>query len=208
MYGWFDMDRLNGKSVRGAVVALLTNTANQHRAIATAIERMIESRPDDLMTQRVTQTLWFDGNAGAAVNFYLSVFKDAGKDPNVAQYRDILPGARSAVSGVKFAIEGQQFIAFDRDSQVKEGTANLLTLNCDTQEEIDYYWEKLSTGGEKLRSGWLKDRFGVLWHVVPSDLPLLIGGKDPSMKTQKVIDAMQKMGKLDAAALRQACWQD
>lgn len=202
--GYFDFDRLKGKSVREAVVAVLTNTSRQHRGIATAIEQIIESRPNDLLAHRVTQTLWVRGDPGEAVRFYLSVFKDAYKDPNVAQHTEVLPGTDEPVTGVKFVIEGQAFVALRARREDDFGGGNALTLNCDTQEELDYYWEKLSAGGEKFRAGWIKDKFGLRWRIVPHDLDMMLGGKDRSVNKQRVIDVMLKMEKLDSGALFRA----
>ncbi len=200
--GYFDLESLKGKSVRECVVALLNHAANEQRRFATAVGAMIESRAVNSLTQRVTQVLWFDNNAEEVANFYLSIFKDSRKDPNVDRYRDVVPELGN-VAGVKLWIEGQDILVLNGGPKFKRTQMNIMTLNCDLQEEIDYYWEKLSAGGERSRGGWVKDKFGVWWHVVPTDLAQTLSTKDAA-KAERVMKAMMQMDKIDSAALWRA----
>jgi len=197
--GYFDLESLNGKSVRESVVALLNHTATEQQKFATAVKAMIESRASTALTQKITQVVWFDNNAEEAAKFYLSIFKHSSRDPNVDHYTEVDRDSKVTFKGVRLWIDGQDIVLLNRGSKFKATAATALTLNCDLQEEIDTYWEKLSAGGEKSRGGWLKDKFGVWWHVVPTDLALLLGGKYG--RPERVIEAMSKMEKIDSAAL-------
>lgn len=203
--GDFDLDSLNGKAVRESVVALLNHIATEQQKFATAVKSMIESRASDAITQIITQPVWVD-NAEEAAKFYLSVFKHARKDPNIDRYIDVSADPKARFAGVRLWIDGQDIVFLNRGSKSKTVEASALTLNCDLQEQIDYYWDKLSTGGEKSRAGWLKDKFGVWWHVVPTDLAHLLGGKYGS--SERVLEALSKMQKIDSAALWRAAHFD
>lgn len=145
--------------------------------------------------QKITPFLWFDGNAKEAVNFYTSVFKNGGKVSAM--------GAEGNEMGFTFELFGQEYIAFNGGPMFHFTPAISMFLNCDTQDEIDYYWEKLSEGGEKSRCGWLKDKFGLSWQIVPPILGKLLNDPDP-VKSQKVMQAMMKMDKLDIKGLQDA----
>lgn len=178
-----DLESLKGKGVRESVVALLDHTANENRRFATAVGAMIESRAGAAATQKVTQVLWFDNNAEEAAKFYVSILKDARRQSKLPQYRDFVPG-KGNVGGVKFWIEGQEFIALNGGPEFKPTKATVLALNCDTQEEIDYYWEKLSPGGEKSRGGWIRDKFGVSWHILPTGFAQMLEAKIPPRRSE------------------------
>lgn len=190
------------KSVRESVVALLNHTATEQQKFATAVKAMIESRASSVLTQRITQVVWLDNNAEEAAKFYLSIFKGSRKDPNIDRYADVGRDPKATFAGVRLWIEGQDIVLLNGGSKFKPTEATALTLNCDLQEEIDYYWEKLSAGGQKSKSGWVKDKFGVWWHIIPADLPRLLGGKYGD--SERVMNAMLKMDKIDSAALQRA----
>jgi predicted 3-demethylubiquinone-9 3-methyltransferase (glyoxalase superfamily) len=200
--GYFDLESLKGKSVRESVVALLSHTASEQQKFATAVKAMIESRASNALTQKITQRVWLDRNAEEAAKFYLSIFKDSSKDPNINHYVEVSPDSKTTLTGVRLWIDGQDIVLLNGESKFKPTDATAVTLNCDLQEEIDYYWDKLSAGGQKSRAGWVKDKFGVWWHVVPTDLPELLGGKYGS--AERVMQALLKMEKIDSAALWRA----
>ncbi len=152
--------------------------------------------------QKITPFLWFDGNAEEAVNFYLSVFKHS-KIVSVTRYGEAGPGPKGTVMAATFQLEGQEFHAINGGPQFKFTEAISFVVSCETQPEIDELWEKLSAGGEKGRCGWLKDKFGLSWQVVPPVLIELLQDKDAE-KANRVMMAMLQMDKLDIAALRQA----
>ena len=151
-------------------------------------------------TQKITTFLWFDKNAEEAVNFYVSVFKNA-KVLQTVPYGDTGPGPKGSVMTIDFELDGQKFMALNGGPDFKFTEAISLMVNCETQEEIDYYWEKLSEGGQKVECGWLKDKFGLSWQVGPSILPELFNEPD---KANRVMAAVMKMKKLDIAELKRA----
>jgi predicted 3-demethylubiquinone-9 3-methyltransferase (glyoxalase superfamily) len=152
--------------------------------------------------QKISPLLWFDNNAEEAVNFYLSIFKNS-KVLSVVRYGDAGPGPKGTVMTVKFQIEGQEFVALNGGPKFKFTEATAFIVNCETQEEVDYFWEKLSAGGEKSRCGWLYDKFGLPWNIVPTVLPEMLGDKDAE-KSQRVMQAMLQMDKIDIATLERA----
>jgi predicted 3-demethylubiquinone-9 3-methyltransferase (glyoxalase superfamily) len=117
--------------------------------------------------QKITPFLWFDGNAEEAVNFYVSVFKNS-KVCRVSRYADAGPGPKGTVMSATFQLDGQEFFALNGGPQFKFTPAISFFVNCETQDEVDDLWDKLSVGGEKQRCGWLKDRYGVSWQIIPS----------------------------------------
>ena len=153
-------------------------------------------------TQKITTFLWFDNNAEEAVNFYTSIFKNS-KILNTARYGDAGPGPKGSVMTIAFALDGQEFTALNGGPHFKFTEAISLVVHCQTQEEVDYFWEKLSEGGQKVECGWLKDKFGLSWQIVPDVLLELIQDSD-SQKTQRVMKAMMQMKKLDIKGLKQA----
>jgi predicted 3-demethylubiquinone-9 3-methyltransferase (glyoxalase superfamily) len=156
--------------------------------------------------QTITPFLWFDNQAEEAARFYTGIFKNS-KIGTVARYGDAganISGQRKGtVMTVDFRLDGQEFIALNGGSLFKFTEAISFVVNCQRQKEVDYYWEKLSKGGKKGRCGWLKDKFGVSWQVVPTGIGQLFGGRDPK-KSERAMQAMLKMSKLDVAALKKA----
>jgi predicted 3-demethylubiquinone-9 3-methyltransferase (glyoxalase superfamily) len=152
--------------------------------------------------QKITPFLWFDDNAEEAANFYVSVFKNS-KILNVARYNDAGPGPKGSVMTVEFELNGVEFVALNAGPRFKFTEAISFVVNCETQEEVDYYWEKLSEGGEKSRCGWLKDKFGLSWQVTPTILGKLMADKDPE-KAKRVMETMLQMDKLNIEPLQRA----
>jgi predicted 3-demethylubiquinone-9 3-methyltransferase (glyoxalase superfamily) len=152
--------------------------------------------------QSITPFLWFNDNAEEAAKFYLSVFKD-GKIGKVARYGEAGPGPAGSVMTIEFELRGQHFIGLNGGPHFKFTEAVSFAVSCETQQEIDDYWEKLSAGGSKSQCGWLKDKFGLSWQIVPSILGELATAKD-AKKTQNMMKSMMTMTKLDIAQLKKA----
>ena len=152
--------------------------------------------------QKITTFLTFDNQAEEAVNLYVSVFKNS-KILNVSRYGEGAPVPAGTVMSVSFMLEGQEFMALNGGPHFTFSDGISLFVSCETQDEVDELWEKLSAGGEKGPCGWLKDRFGVSWQIIPTALGQMLGDKDPQ-KSQRAMQAMLKMTKIDIAALRQA----
>jgi len=145
--------------------------------------------------------LWFDNNAEEAMNFYTSIFKNS-RIVSVSRYGDEA-GQVGTVMTATFVLNGQEFMALNGGPHFKFTEAISFFVHCETQEEVDELWEKLSAGGEKGQCGWLKDKFGVSWQIVPTALGELLGDKDPE-KSKRVMEAMLQMHKIDIAKLKQA----
>jgi predicted 3-demethylubiquinone-9 3-methyltransferase (glyoxalase superfamily) len=153
--------------------------------------------------QKITPFLWFDGNAEEAVHFYVSIFKNS-KILKIARYQDAGPGPAGSVMIVNFQIEGHEFIALNGGKHFKFTEAISFSIDCRTQDEVDHFWSKLTAdGGQESQCGWLKDKFGLSWQVVPAILGKMMADKDPR-KSQRVMQAMLKMKKIDIAALQRA----
>ena len=152
--------------------------------------------------QKITPFLWFNDNAEEALNYYISIFKDS-KIINASYYGDAGPGPKGTLMTATFQLEGQQFMALNGGPLFKFTEAISLFVNCKTQGEVDDLWERLSAGGEKSRCGWLKDKFGLWWQIIPSALGELMGDKDP-VKARRVMEAMLKMDKIDIKKLKDA----
>jgi predicted 3-demethylubiquinone-9 3-methyltransferase (glyoxalase superfamily) len=156
--------------------------------------------------QTITPFLWFDHQAEEAVNFYASIFKRS-KTGSIARYDEEAAKASGrpvgSVMTVAFELDGQEFIALNGGPLFKFTEAISFVVNCETQEEVDHYWEKLSGGGQQVQCGWLKDRFGVSWQVVPRILSEMLQDRDRE-KSKRVMAAMLKMKKIDVEALRTA----
>ena len=156
--------------------------------------------------QKITPFLWFDNQAEEAVKFYTSIFKNS-KIKSVTRYGE--EGAKAAerpkgtVMTVVFELEGQEFIALNGGPVFTFSPAISFVVNCETQEELDNLWEKLSEGGEKEQCGWLKDKYGVSWQIVPTVLGEMLEDKDPK-KSEKVMEALLQMTKIDIKILEQA----
>ena len=152
--------------------------------------------------QKVTTFLWFDNNAEEAVNFYVSVFKNA-KILSTVRYGEVGPKPKGAVMIIDFELDGQRLTALNAGPEFKFNEAISLVVHCQDQKEVDYYWEKLLEGGKPSQCGWLKDKFGLSWQIVPTELPKLLQNKDPE-KSKRVMGAMMKMVKIDIEVLRNA----
>jgi len=152
--------------------------------------------------QKITPFLWYDADAEEAVDRYISVFMNS-RVIKIARYGDAGPGPKGSVMTIAFQLEGQDFIALNGGPIFKFNEAISLSVNCQSQEEVDELWEKLSAGGEPGHCGWLKDKFGLSWQIIPSVLIELLQDEDGE-KSQRVMQAMLQMRKLDIAALRRA----
>jgi predicted 3-demethylubiquinone-9 3-methyltransferase (glyoxalase superfamily) len=151
---------------------------------------------------KITPFLWFDDQAEEAVNLYTSIFKNS-KIKEVSRYGEAGPGPAGSVMVVRFELDGQEFSALNGGPEFKFTEAVSFVVNCETQAEVDMYWEKLSAGGEESQCGWLKDKFGLSWQVVPTALSELASDPDPA-KSQRVIQAMLQMRKIVIADLQRA----
>lgn len=152
--------------------------------------------------QKITPFLWFDNNAEEALKLYTSIFKNS-KVTDVTRYGDAGPGPKGQVMTAAFELEGQKFVALNGGPHFKFTEAISFVVNCETQEEVDHYWYRLSEGGQESMCGWLKDRFGLSWQIVPSVLSKLLGDKDKE-KAGRVMQAMMTMKKIDIARLKEA----
>ncbi len=182
-----EMLRLNQNQV------LITNSIQTKLiAMATKIQDM----------QKITPFLWFDDKAEEAMNFYTSIFKNS-KIVSVSRYGEAGPGPKGSVMVAAFQLGGQEFTALNGGPQFKFTEAISFVVNCETQDEVDEFWEKLSKGGEKSRCGWLKDKYGLSWQIVPTILSKLLQDKDAE-KSKRVMQAMLQMDKIDIATLKKA----
>lgn len=152
--------------------------------------------------QRISPFLWFDDKAEEAANFYTSIFKNS-KILNISRYGEGSLGPKGTVMSVTFLLDGQEFMALNGGPLFKFSEAISFFVHCETQPEVDELWEKLSAGGEKQRCGWLKDKYGLSWQIVPTVLGKLLNQSDPG-KSKRVTEAMLKMNKLDINGLMQA----
>jgi predicted 3-demethylubiquinone-9 3-methyltransferase (glyoxalase superfamily) len=152
--------------------------------------------------QRITPFLWFDTQAEEAANFYVSIFPNS-KIVSTSRYGDAGPGPKGSVMTVGFELEGLSFTALNGGPIYKFTEAISLMVHCETQAEVDRYWDKLSAGGKEVQCGWLKDKYGLCWQIVPDALMEFIQDKDP-VKSQRVMAAMMQMVKLDIAKLKAA----
>ena len=152
--------------------------------------------------QKITPFLWFDNNAEEAANFYVSIFKNS-KVLSVSRYGDAGPGTKGTVMVAEFQIDGQEFVALNGGPRFKFTEAISFVINCETQQEVEYFWERLSDGGEKSRCGWVKDKFGLWWQVVPTVLGKLMSDSDPE-KVKRVTEAMLQMERIDIEPLQRA----
>ncbi|CAN7156795.1 VOC family protein [Variovorax sp. LjRoot84] len=147
--------------------------------------------------QKISPFLWFDGKAEEAAKFYTAIFKNS-------RITNVIPGPGGTVMGVSFELEGQEFMGLNGGPMFQFTPAVSFFIKCETQEEIDNYWTRLTEGGgEPQPCGWLKDKFGLSWQVIPNALGTMLQDKDPA-KAQRTMEAMMKMSKLDIAALKKA----
>ena len=154
------------------------------------------------MQQKIIPNLWFDNNAEEAANFYLTVFKNS-RIVNVSHYTDAGPGEPGTVMTVEFDLDGHRFVGINGGPQFSFSEAVSFQISCEGQSEVDYYWERLSEGGEEGPCGWLKDKFGLSWQVVPAGMDELFADPDPR-RAERAMQAMFGMRKLDIAALQAA----
>jgi predicted 3-demethylubiquinone-9 3-methyltransferase (glyoxalase superfamily) len=152
--------------------------------------------------QTITPFLWFNDKAEEAANFYVSIFKNS-RITSVHRYGEAGPGLKGSVMTIAFQLEGQQFIALNGGPHFTFTPAVSFFVNCKTQDEVDDLWNNLSRGGEEGQCGWLKDKYGLSWQIVPSVLGELLGGKDGE-KSKRAMNAMLQMKKLDIKALQKA----
>ncbi len=152
--------------------------------------------------QKITPFLWFNDNAEEAMNHYVSIFKNS-KIKSMSRYGDAGPGPKGTVMVGSFEINGQEFMALNGGPIFKFTEALSFVVNCEDQAEVDYYWEKLLAGGVESQCGWLKDKFGLSWQIVPTILGKLLADKD-AQKSNKVMQAMLQMKKIDIAKLQAA----
>jgi predicted 3-demethylubiquinone-9 3-methyltransferase (glyoxalase superfamily) len=151
---------------------------------------------------KITPFLWFDNQAEEAMNFYVSIFNNS-KIGNVARYGDTGPGPKGQVMTANFQLDGQDFVALNGGPQYKFTEAISFVVNCESQEEVDRFWNALVAGGEPSRCGWLKDKYGLSWQIVPTVLGKLLSDKDPK-KSGRVMQAMLQMDKIDIRKLEEA----
>lgn len=153
--------------------------------------------------QKITPFLWYDGKAEDAANLYVSVFKNS-RITKVRNWGEAGPGPKGTVMGLDFEIEGQSFVAFNGGPHFSFTPAISLFVNCETQQEVDEIWDKLTAdGGKPVQCGWLTDKFGVSWQIIPKTLGEMLSDPDPA-KAARVMKAMMQMVKIDVAALKQA----
>ena len=154
------------------------------------------------MAQKITPNLWFDTEAEDAAKFYTSVFEDS-RIIEVSHYPENSPGPAGAVMTVEWEVNGQRFVGINGGPQFKFDEAVSFAISCEDQDEVDYYWDKLAEGGEESQCGWLKDRFGLSWQVIPKGMGELFSDSDPE-RAQRAMQAMQAMRKLDIDEMRAA----
>lgn len=151
---------------------------------------------------KITPFLWFDNQAEEAANLYVSIFKNS-KIGAVSRYGDAGPGPKGSVMVVSFDLDGQEFTALNGGPRFKFSPAISFVVNCETQAEINEFWDKLSEGGRKDQCGWLQDKYGLSWQIVPTALSRLMSGGDPK-KSNRVMKALLQMTKLDIKGLEEA----
>ena len=152
--------------------------------------------------QKITTFLWFNGQAEEAMHFYVSIFKNS-KVLSVTRYGEAGPGPKGSVMSATFQLEGQTFYALNGGPQYSFTPAISLFVNCEAQAEVDELWEKLLQGGRPSRCGWLQDKYGLSWQIIPTALGKMLGDKDPK-KANRVMQAMLQMDKIDIKRLQQA----
>lgn len=152
--------------------------------------------------QKITPFLWFDNNAEEAINFYVSIFKNS-RIVNISRWGEAGPGPKGAAMSVTFELNGQEFMGLNGGPTFTFSPAISFFVKCETQQEVDEFWEKLSAGGKKERCGWLKDKYGISWQIIPNALGRMLQEKDPA-KSQRVMKAMMQMDKIDIQGLQRA----
>ena len=161
-----------------------------------------DKQPTITASQKITPFLWFDNQAEEAMNFYTSIFKNS-EVGNISRYGDAGPGQKGAVMSATFWLDGVEFYALNGGPMFKFSPATSFFVHCETQEEVDHFWDKLTEGGKPNRCGWLDDKFGVTWQIVPNALGRLLGDADRS-RAGRVMQAMMTMTKIDIKGLEEA----
>ncbi len=164
--------------------------------------RIKEPSSREIYMQKIIPFLWFDNKAEEVMNFYTSIFKNS-KVLSIMRYGEAGPGLKGTVMSSTFQLEGQEFIALNGGPQFTFSPAISFFVNCETQDEVDELWDKLSEGGEEQGPGWVKDKYGLSWQIVPTVLGEMLSDPDPK-KSQRVMEAMLQMSKIDIKTLRQA----
>jgi predicted 3-demethylubiquinone-9 3-methyltransferase (glyoxalase superfamily) len=159
----------------------------------------------NMPSQKITPFLWFDYQADEAATFYTSIFKNS-KIETVTRYGDAGPGPKGSVMTIAFELDGQKFVALNGGPQYQFNPAVSFVVNCETQEEVDHYWETLTAGGKEIQCGWLVDKYGVSWQIVPTVMIDMLRDENAA-RTQRVMKAMMQMKKIDIAGLKAACDQ-
>ena len=154
------------------------------------------------MQTRIIPNLWFDGNAEEAAEFYVSVFENS-RVVNVSRYTEAGPGEPGTAMAVEFELDGNRFTGINGGPQFTFSEAVSFKISCQDQAEVDYYWDRLTDGGQESQCGWLKDRFGLSWQVLPTGMEEIFAGEDKA-RAKRAMEAMFGMRKLDIAALRAA----
>ena len=154
------------------------------------------------MKQKITPFLWFNNNAEEAIHFYVSLFKNS-KIHSIARYGDEIPDMKGKVLTAVFELDGQQFMALDGGPQFKFTEAISLMVDCETQAEVDELWSKLTAGGQESQCGWLKDKYGLSWQIIPRQLGEMMSDTDPA-KAGRAMKAMLQMKKIDIAKIKEA----
>jgi predicted 3-demethylubiquinone-9 3-methyltransferase (glyoxalase superfamily) len=152
--------------------------------------------------KKITPFLWYDASAEQAANFYVSIFRNS-RILKITRYGEAGPGPKGSVMTVEFELAGQRFIALNRGPHFKFTEAISFSVDCETQQEVDEFWEKLSAGGEPGPCGWLKDKYGLSWQINPRVLGEMLGDPDPA-KSKRVMEAMLQMKKIDIKGLKEA----
>jgi predicted 3-demethylubiquinone-9 3-methyltransferase (glyoxalase superfamily) len=178
--------------------------SNQMAGSSAGLSTVDDTKGRRIM-QKITPCLWFDTEGEEAANFYTSVFKNS-RILDVSRYGEAGPRAAGTVMTVTFELDGQEFIALNGGPEFKFNEAVSFQVNCETQEEVDEFWNRLSEGGEPGPCGWLKDKYGVSWQVIPTALNELVSDPDPE-KSKRAMEAMLKMSKIDIGTLKRAVEQ-
>ena len=152
--------------------------------------------------QKITPFLWFDNQAEEAVGFYSSIFKNS-KIVTVTRYGDAGPGPKGSVMTMEFELDGQKFVALNGGPHFQFTEAISFVVNCETQQEVDHYWEKLTAGGKEVQCGWLKDKYGLSWQIVPIAMVTMLKDTD-TQRSQRVMKAMLQMKKIELPVLEEA----
>jgi predicted 3-demethylubiquinone-9 3-methyltransferase (glyoxalase superfamily) len=160
------------------------------------------SEREEKAMPKITPFLWFDTQAEEAANFYTAIFKKS-KILQITRYGESAPGPKGSVMAVAFILDGQEFRALNGGPLFKFTEAISFIVNCETQEDVDTYWEELLEGGQESRCGWLKDKYGLSWQIIPTALGEMLADRDPQ-KAKRVMEAMLKMKKIDIAGLQRA----